>query len=206
MMARIAGRSLWLAIPVGILSVAVVGALVWLAVPMIPVAVAWVGDSLRATAVAADEAADEPSPAEVLAVDGTLDCRDLYPDQLWAELIWHGDVLLSQGTTRPTIAAPELLDALAPTVRLSCSWALGSGGSISSALMSVAADSGPIVEASLAAQGFSCTNDDAGLTCTRSRGSDTESHVLRDGLWLSNVATGWSPDDYSGRLTTFIWP
>lgn len=204
-MARIGGRSLWLAAPVGVLCVIVVGALLYLAAPMVPVAVTWVGDTLRASAVEARQADAKPSPAELVAQEAPLDCRDLYPDTLWAELIWHGDVLLGQGTARPPIASPELGDALAPTVRLTCTWSFPAGDSIVTTIASVGADAAAVAEPALRAQGFDCTAADGTLTCTKTSGPTTESHMLRDGLWLASVGTGWHPDEYDARLNAFVW-
>lgn len=204
-MARIGGRSLWLAVPVGMLCIAVVAALLWLAVPMVPVAVAWVGDSLRTSTGGADEASPAAHPAQELAAGATLDCRDVYPDLLWAQLIWHGDVLLSQSTQPAPIAAPELVDALAPSVLLTCSWRLAEGTSIVSTVAAVSPDAAAIAEPALAAQGFSCATADTALRCTRTQAGGTEEHVLRDGLWLMSVATGWTPDAYGERLAAYVW-
>lgn len=204
-MARTSGRSMWLAVPVGVLCAAVVCALIYLAAPMVPVAAQWVGDTLRASSVEAQQEAATPSPSELLAGETSLDCRDLYPDLLWAELIWHGDVLLGQGQARAPIASPELGDALAPTVRLTCTWRLAGGDSIVTAISSVGADAAAIAEPALRAQGFDCVVSDGALSCTGGSGGTTESHVIRDGLWLASVSTGWAPDAYGSRLAEFVW-
>lgn len=204
-MARIGGRSMWLAVPVGVLCAAVVGALLWLAVPMLPVAVGWVGDTLRASSERAEAAADEPSPAELVASGTTVDCRDLYPDALWSELIWRGDVLLGQGSARPAISTPEVADALGATMRVTCSWRFAAGQSIVSGLASVSPDAAPAAEAALAASGFDCTTAGTAISCGRTADGVTESHVLDGGLWLSTIVDGWAPEAYGTRLAAHVW-
>ncbi|MDN3496145.1 hypothetical protein QL996_09420 [Planococcus sp. APC 4015] len=204
-MARIGGRSLWLAVPVGVLCAAVIGALLWLAIPMVPVSVAWVGDTLRASTERSEAAADEPTPAELVASGTTVDCRDLYPDALWAEMIWHGDVLLGQGVARPAIALPEVGDALGATMRVTCTWRFDDGTSLVSGLASVTPDAAPAAEAAFAAAGFACSQRDAATVCDRSAAGVTEEHVLRDGLWLSTVQNGWAPVGYGPALAGHVW-
>ena len=74
-MARIGGRSLWLAWPVGLLCAGIVGALVWVALPAVPGTVNWIGDTLRAATSAPVAAA--PSPVETAALDRR--CRSGLP-------------------------------------------------------------------------------------------------------------------------------
>ena len=57
-MARIGGRNLWLAWPVGLVCAGVVGALAWLAAPALPATVGFVGDTLR-SATSSPQAAME---------------------------------------------------------------------------------------------------------------------------------------------------
>lgn len=204
-MARIDGRSLWLAVPVGVLCAAVVLALLWLAIPMVPVSVAWVGDTLRTSSEQSEAAADEPTPAELVESGTTVDCRDLYPDALWAEMIWHGDVLLGQGSARPGIAMPDIADALGATMRVTCTWRFGDGTSLVSGLASVTADAAPAAEAAFAAAGFACSQGEGGTVCDRTTAGVTEEHVLRDGLWLSTVQNGWAPAGYGSNLAGHVW-
>ncbi|GAA5034710.1 hypothetical protein ACFQRL_00575 [Microbacterium fluvii] len=202
-MARIGGRSTWIALPAGLLCAGVVGALLWLAAPMVPVTVAWVGDSLRA---ATDRAAQTPADVSSGGIEpgGGIDCRDLYPSDLWTELVWTPQSLLAQTTAAPTTAAEGLADALAPVVERTCTWT-GPAGTITSTLAQVDGDAATVAQATLAAAGFDCATTTDQLACTRSRGAVREDDVMRGGLWLSSVQTGWQPEDYSDRLTRFIW-
>ncbi|MGX1700998.1 hypothetical protein [Microbacterium sp. NPDC055357] len=204
-MARTGGRNLWIAVPSVLACIAVVAGLVWLAAPMVPTAVDWVGDTLRANADAQEDAENQRTPVQLIADGDPLDCRDLYPDQLWAELIWHGDVLLSQNTARPVIAADDLVEALAPTVAVNCAWALGRNESITSTVSVISPDAIGIAQAALSAQGFSCSTAETALECARARGGVREEHIMRDDVWLSIVGTGWRPEDYANRLAAYIW-
>ena len=154
-MARIGGRSLWLAWPVGVLCAGVVGALVWLALPAVPGTVNWIGDTLRAATSAPVAAAPSPVETAALDPDADLDCRTLYPDRLWAELTWGSDVLLDQDRTPPATSITALVDALQPVVRVTCSWR-SADGQIVTTLSRVAADASTIADAALRGQGFDC--------------------------------------------------
>lgn len=205
-MARIGGRSTWIAVPAGILCVAVVGALGWLALPMVPVAGAWVGDALEAAASTPAAAPVEPPVYTTPTGAEARDCRDLYPGPLWIELTWRADVLLAQSTAPPVTSVTTLVDALAPVVRLTCVWSADRSGTIATTLAAVAPDAAPVVEAGLRGQGFACVTADGVLRCSRTQGIVIEEHVLRDGLWLSSVETGWHPEDYGDRLAAQVWP
>lgn len=201
-MARVGGRNTWIAVPVGLICLAVVAALAVVATPMVPVAVAWVGETLRtASTPKAVVAVDDP--ATIVGADGALDCRGLYPDALWAELVWTRDVLLSQSTDAPATTADALVDALAPEVQRTCAWR-SAEGTISTTLSLVGDDAPTLAEVSLKSQGFTCAGGDT-LTCSKTAGRVREEHVLRSGVWLSTVETTWHPDDYSARLAAFVW-
>lgn len=201
-MARIPGRNSWIAVPAGLICAGVVGALVWLSLPMVPVAAAWLGQTART-------ALTQPlvviaAPVEKADVSAILDCHDLYPEGVWAELLWRGDGLLAQATAAPVSAATTVVEALAPDVRLSCSWTYPDGSIIVSTLAVVGKDAAAIAQAGFESAGFTCESDAAGLRCDRSSGAGSEDHVLRDGLWLSSTVTGWHPDDYATRLSGFV--
>lgn len=201
-MARVGGRNSWIAVPASLLCGAVVAALVWLSLPMMPVAVAWAGDTLRAASqnpFAPPADATAPAPAAEAA-----DCRDLYPNALWTQLAWRGGALLDQDGSLPPTAAASVVDALAPTVRLSCAWTFDGGG-ITTTLASVPEDAAATAGPAFASQGFACTTAGALLTCTRTDAGVREEHTIGAGLWLSNVSTGWRPDGLAARLAADIW-
>ena len=204
-MARVGGRNSWLAWPAGIFCAAVVGTLAWLAQPMLPVSVTWVGDTLRAATTPVPPVPVVESVATRAIAPGDIDCRALYPDRLWAELTWTPDVLLSQDSAPPPTEVTTLTDALAPSVRLSCHWRTDDGRTIVSTLAGVAADAGPIADASLRGQGFTCATDADALVCTRTSGDVIEEQTIRGGLWLSSVERAWHPDAYGARLAAHVW-
>ena len=210
-MARANGRNLWIAWPIGVICAAVVAALLYVAQPMIPVVAGWTGSMFyAATHLPGATAADETVAAGIAqgAEPGSLDCRALYPDDLWAELIWTPDVLLSQNLAPPSASVTVLADALAPTVLVTCSWRAAGGISIASTLARVPAEFAEIAGTALREQGFSCTVDTGGgggVACSRARAGVIEEYVVRDGLWLSSVQSSWHPSRYGARLAANVW-
>lgn len=202
-MARIGGRNLWIAVPAGMVCTAVVGALAWLSVPMIPVAIGWVGDTLRSATAPQPSATPARTPAQEAVSGGAVDCRTLYSDDLWNELMWRPGSLLGQSLSPPATAVSAFADAAAPEVVVTCTWRFDSG-SIVTTLSKVDADAVSLAQAALPSAGYSC---DAGeeLVCTRTRGGVLEEHTLRDGLWLASVESQWHPEDYGPRLDRTVW-
>lgn len=204
-MARVGGRNSWIAVPAGVICLAIVGALVWLALPMVPVSIAWVGDTLRRATAPQPTASAVPTPAEQAIADGRIDCRTLYPDDLWNELTWRGGSLLNQTLSPPATTVVSLTEAVSPDVLVACEWRLESGGGIVTTLARVGADATPIAESALRGQGFACEGGGAALVCTRVQGRVVEEHTLRDGLWLASVETTWHPEEYGARLDRNVW-
>lgn len=204
-MARVGGRNSWIAVPAGLVCLAIVGALVWLALPMVPVTIAWAGDTLRRAATPQPAPTSGPTPAEQAIADGGIDCRTLYPDDLWNELAWRGGSLLNQTIAPPATEVVSLTEALAPEVLVTCEWRLASGGGIVTTLSRVDAGARPIAEAALRGQGFACDAGEAALVCTRTQGAVVEEHTLRDGLWLASVQATWHPEGYGARLDRNVW-
>ncbi|WP_243075595.1 hypothetical protein [Microbacterium sp. SS28] len=203
-MARIGGRNLWLAWPAGLACAATVAALVWLAAPAVPGTIVFVGDTLRAATSAPQAIAAQPVGAAALDLSTDVDCRDLYPAMLWGELAWTRDALLDQNHAAPATAVTALVDALQPTVRVTCLWR-GPAGTIVSTLSVVPADAATVADLSLRGQGFTCAAFGSGIACRRESGAVVEEHAVRDGLWLSSVETTWHPEDYGDRLAAFVW-
>ena len=203
-MARIGGRNSWIAVPAGLLCAAVVGALAWLSVPMIPVTFAWVGDTLRQATAAPAEVVPEQTPAQLAAAGGAIDCRALYPDDLWMQMLWSPGALLNQSDAPPATTATAFADAAAAEVLVTCAWR-SDNGVIVTTLAKVDAAIVAIAEPSLAGDGFSCTSADGGVECTRTQGAVREEHTLRDGLWLVSVETDWQPEDYGRRVGVAVW-
>ena len=199
-MARLGGRNTWIAVPAGLACAAVVGALVWLSLPMVPVTVAWAGDMLRNASAPQTAPTVSATPAREAAAGGTFDCRAMYSDSLWNEMTWTGRTILDQTTDPPSTAVTSLTEALAPVVVRTCAWTNNDGGTVVSSLAVVPDDGPGIAEAALRGQGFSCAIGDPGLHCTTATGDTVETHVFRDGLWLSTSELTWHPEDYGSRL------
>lgn len=204
-MARIGGRNSLIAVPVGLMCAAIVVTLAWLSLPIIPVTVAWLGDALRNATTAQQTPVTEETAAELAAAAGSVDCRTLYPDDLWNELTWRAGSLLSQTTAAPATEVTALTDALSPQVLVTCDWRGDGGRRIASTLSRVSTEARTFADAALRGQGFSCEGGDESLVCTRTQGDVVEEHALRGDLWLASSQTGWHPDDYGARLERNIW-
>lgn len=198
-MARVGGRNSWIAVPAGVVCAAIVAGLAFLALPMVPVTVTWIGDTLRRATTAQPPPAPEASVAQQTLDGAAIECRGLYPDDLWNELTWRAGSRLDQSTDAPTTTATSFMAAVTPDVVVTCGWHFAEGGVVTT-LSRVDADVASIAEAALAGQGFSCRTDGGSLTCAREEGGVLEEHTLRDGLWLASTETQWHPEDYAARL------
>lgn len=198
-MARIGGRSLWLAWPVGLLCLAAVGGLGVLAAPGVPVAVAFVGDTLRAaTDTPTAEPAESPTPA--------TECRRLYSQPMWSSLVWSPDALLSQRRTAAS-STPEAVAAAVPTTVVTCHWRGENGRFLETTVSTVSSEGAAAVAATLASQGFACeTAPDATGTavthCARTTDDVEEVHDLRGDRWVSSTLSAWMPDGYAAIVAS----
>lgn len=193
-MARIGGRSLWLAWPVGLLCLAAVAALGILAAPGVPIAVTFVGDTLRAaSAHPAAVAADPAEPAS--------DCRHLYSQPLWSSLVWSPDALLSQRRT-PASSTPEAVAAASATVVVTCHWRGAGGRFVETTVSTVTPEGGAAVKTTLVAQGFTCDDVAETTHCERRTDDLVEVHDLRGDRWVSSTLSGWMPDDYAAIVAS----
>lgn len=193
-MARIGGRSLWLAWPAGLLCAAAVAALVVIATPGVPMAVGFVGDTLRAaTGRHAAVETTPPAPAS--------DCRHLYSQPLWSSLVWSPQALLSQRRTAPA-STPEAVAAAAPTVVITCRWRGEAGRSIETTVSAVTPEGAAAVSTTLAAQGFTCAVAADTTHCERASGELHEVHDLRADRWVSSTLSGWMPDGYAAIVAS----
>lgn len=194
-MARVGGRSAWIAWPVGVLCAAVVAALLVLAAPGLPGAVTFVGDTLRAgsTTPPWTDAPRVPGPATT--------CRDLYTQRMWSELVWSPEALLTQRHTGP-LSTPEAVAAAAPTPVITCHWRGEGGRWLESSVATVSADGAAAVETTLSGQGFACATDADTVHCERTADGVTEVHELRGDRWVSSTFSGWMPDGYTAVVAS----
>ncbi|KAA9107857.1 hypothetical protein [Microbacterium rhizomatis] len=199
-MAGIGGRSMWVAIPVGVLCLAAVGALGWLALPMMPAALGWVGSAVSGQLAAPAPSAD-PEPEDGVPTS----CRGLYNDALWATLSLAPGSTLTPDASAPVTTATTLATALAPQVRFTCTWHGADGVSISTTVADVGTDAGAIAAASLPGEGFGCTDQGARVRCEKTTGDVLETLELGGGLWLSSTLTAWQPAQYSERVASLVW-
>lgn len=202
-MARIAGRSNWVAWPIGVICAGVVVTLAWLSAPMLPSAVEWAGDALRGPT---SRPIAGPASPERNDRTGTAACRALYTRQLWSELTARqgGDPV--QDASLPTISAVSVVAALAPTVRTTCAWTGASTGSIVTTFADVSLDAVAIAQAALSSQGFTCEPAGTGVTCRKRDGEVVEDITVRDGEWLSSRFEAWHPTRYTARVSSQLWP
>lgn len=204
-MARIGGRNSAMAWFVGIVCTAVVAALTVLALPAIPAGVRLVGDMLRGAAspltIAERTGTPRPEPST-----STPICRSFYTEALWGQLTQRvgGDPV--QDTSPPATSAADLIDALTPRVRATCTFTGVNAGRIVTTVSDVGVPSTAVVRAAFEAHGFTCAAEGTGVRCTIENGADAEEQVVRDGVWLSTVFTGWRPGHYTDRVAQQLWP
>jgi hypothetical protein len=194
-MARVGGRSAWIAWPAGLLCAGVVAALFVLAAPGLPGAVTFVGDTLRAgsTTPPWTDAPRVPGPATT--------CRDLYTQPMWSQLVWSPEALLTQRHTGPR-STPEAVAAAAPTPVITCHWRGGSGRWLETSVTTVSDAGARAVSAVLSGQGFVCDADGATEHCERTSGDVVEVHDLRGDRWVSSTFSGWMPDGYAAVVAS----
>jgi len=193
-MARIGGRSLWLAWPAGLLCAAAVAAMAVIAAPGVPLAVGFVGDTLRAaTGRHVVTETTPPAPAS--------DCRHLYSQPLWSSLVWSPQALLSQRHTAPA-STPEAVAAAGPAVVVTCHWRGEAGRSIETTVSTVTPEGASAVVATLTAQGFACSAVADTTHCERAAGDLVEVHDLRADRWVSSTLSGWMPDGYAAIVAS----
>ena len=216
-MAKIGGRSAWLAWPVGVVCLGIVVVLVVMAAPLVPASVFWVGDTLRtgsgnvATGPATAADGDEPLGTDGAGAgdaDGDAaddgGCRQLYPDVLWSELTARTGAPV-QNDSPPATTAASLAAALAPSVERTCVWTATTTGEIVTTVASVPEEASAIAEASLQTQGFTCEEIEQGTYCSRRDGEVAEEHVFNGDIWLASQLTAWHPQNYSQRVAAQLW-
>lgn len=198
--AKVGGRSSWIAWPTALICVGVIGVLLWLAAPGVPAAVSFVGDTLRGASSA--PRADTAGAADV---EPPTECRGLYPDGLWATLTWTPDVLLTPSTAAPA-TSPALTQALAPEVRFTCTWTAAPDLSVVTTLATVPEGAVAIAQATLSSEGFSCEPVGERTRCQRTSGSTLEVHDLQGTDWLATLQTNWLPEGYAEKTAARVFP
>lgn len=194
-MARVGGRSAWIAWPAGVVCAAIVAALLVLAAPGVPGAVTFVGDTLRtgSTTPPYTDAPRVPGPAET--------CRDLYTQPMWSALVWSPEALLNQRRTA-ALSTPEAVGAAAATPVVTCHWRGDGGRWLETSVAIVSAQGAAAVTATLSEQGFACDTAGDTVHCQREAGGVVEVHDLRGDRWVSSTFSGWMPDGYAGVVAS----
>jgi len=198
-MARVGGRNTLFAWGVGLVCAGIVGALVWLAAPLVPAGLAFLED--RTSPPTSEPVAGD---GEEVADAAPSECRDLYSDSLWSSLVWADDSVLTPSEDAPEISAQGFADALAPAVRLTCTWT-SAEGDISTTLASVASDAGAIAKTALPSLGYSCTSVAQRTRCTLDADGRLETIEAGGGVWLSSVLDRWRPARYVDETAERVW-
>ncbi|WOQ69330.1 hypothetical protein RYJ27_11605 [Microbacterium limosum] len=221
-MARIGGRSLWLAWPIGLIAFAVVAGLAWLAYPMTPVVVAWAQGAVAGTLgpgpaptvsvppespAAGEESGGAGEAIEVERAGPPGTCEELYPPSNWQQLTSSAGLALQEGATAPQTAVTDLADALGASVLVSCAWTDASGAATVT-LSRVAPVAATTVAGVLGGAGFECQQVTDGVACAKPAGEDdrAEEHVVRGDLWLATVRTLPGPPVPQDAIESRIWP
>lgn len=202
-MARIGGRNSAMAWIVGLVCAAVVGALVVLAGPAIPTAFQLVGDTLRGQVPhPTSDATRTPPPAAT----STPECQRLYSVALWSELTQRAGGDPVQDTSAPTVSIESLTAALAPQVRVSCTFTGINTGRIVTTVSDVAPGAADVARATLEAGGFGCETFGDGVRCEHESADGIEEQTVRDGIWIASTFSGWHPSQYTERMVRQVWP
>lgn len=202
-MARIGGRNSFMAWVVGLASAAVVAVLLVLAVPAIPAGIQMIGDSLRSSTSApvAQGESTVVAPASTTPL-----CQGLYTEALWAELTQRAGGDPVQDTSAPRVSATSLVTSLAPQVTASCTFTGINTGSIVTTVAKVDAGADRVARSTLEAAGYGCEDYGNGVRCRITTAAGVEDQIVRDGIWLASVFSGWQPDRYTERVALQIWP
>ncbi|MDD7963223.1 hypothetical protein [Microbacterium thalli] len=190
-MSRIGGRNVVFAWVVGVVCIAVVGTLAVLTLPLVTTGMGLLGGSGPAAEATAEG-------------DGPDQCRDLYPEALWGALQYTPGAELTASTDAPATTAGAFVDALAPTVRFTCTWS-SDIGSIATTVAEVGTDAGSIAASALPGQGFSCSDDGQRVLCTRADGDLIETIEAGGGHWVSTFQTAWHPEGYARRVGNAVF-
>ena len=206
-MARIGGRSTWIAVPAGMLCAAVVASLVWLALPMFPVAASWVGDTLRT--------ASAPRPIPAAMPDTRRSCRRRpaarLPRALPRQPVVGAHVARRRAAVADRRPARDVRHLARPTRwrRAPASRARGdsrAGGGIVTTLVGRRGRTPrPSPTPRCAGRDSRAPRPTPRCDCSASQGDVVEEHTVRGGLWLSSMETSWHPADYGARLEAKVW-
>lgn len=202
-MARIGGRNSAMAWVVGLGCAAVVATLTALAVPALPMGMQIVGDTLRAATSAPEAAGTEPPD---LTTTSTPECRALYTEALWSDLTTRAGGDPVQDAAAPPTTVGSLTTALAPQVRVSCTFTGTNTGRIATTESEVSPGAAAIARATLETAGFICAPYGDGIRCEHDVEGGVEEHTVRDGIWLATSFSGWRPDHYTDRIAQQVWP
>jgi hypothetical protein len=177
---------------VGVVCAAVVATLAVLAVPVLPALTGWAMGAFVAEDTAAGEADAAPQ-------ERPLGCRDLHDGPLWATLDLAPGSRLAASTDAPATSAGALVEALAPTVRLTCVWT-ADAGTISTTVADVPPDAAAVAGAALPGMGFTCAEVRDRMRCDRTAEGVVETIEVGGGSWLSTTQNGWHPVGYADRV------
>ncbi|WP_405371609.1 MULTISPECIES: hypothetical protein [unclassified Microbacterium] len=212
-MSRIGGRNAGFAWFVGVVSAAVVVTLAIVAAPLFPAATGWFANAYREVqlTIDPDSVPPRPEPAPAEAEDPEVEqggppteCRDLYDQTLWTSLSASTGSEMVSSQDAPASSATALIDALQPSVAMTCAWTADEG-SLSTTVAAVPTDAGAIAAAVLPEAGFSCDDSTGRVLCTRTDGDLIETIETGGGVWVSTSQQAWHPSSYASRVAEDVW-
>lgn len=188
------GRSPVFAWIVGVVCAAIVATLAVLAVPVLPTLTGW-----AIGAFVADGSDTGEDDADAAAQERPLGCRDLHEGPLWALLDLAPGSRIAASEDPPVTSATALVEALAPTVRLTCTWT-ADAGTVSTTVAEVPPDADAVASAALPGMGFACVEARERTRCDRTADGLIETIEVGGGRWLSTSQTDWHPVGYADRV------
>lgn len=138
------------------------------------------------------------------------DCDALYSDAFKSALAADGAPNTAAGLAyRPT--TDSLLEPLLATPgSLRCSWGDPTSRGLLTTIASIGKTSAANVVTRLESLGAKCYAEFSGTRCVRTMsgtgGPRGESHLLRNGIWISTYWTAFSPDGYTAELAKHVFP
>ncbi len=153
-----------------------------------------------------------PSATETPVAEGLpANCDALYSDAFKTALAADGDPNTAAGLAYQPTTDTLLAPLLATPGSLRCSWGDPTARGLLTTVASIGKTQAANVVTRLESLGAKCYAEFSGTRCVRSMtgsggGPRGESHLLRNGIWISTYWTAFSPDGYTAELAKHVFP
>ncbi|MEZ3159854.1 hypothetical protein AB1K54_04815 [Microbacterium sp. BWT-B31] len=164
-----------------------------------------------ATPAATPAATDEPVAGFVLPTE----CEQIYSASMLSSLQAENPPLNDPGVTMlstQNVDALEILESGIPTLR--CTWGQPGGIGLATNVTAVSADQTAALESGFRNAAFGCAAELGATVCRIEQRSislddvevvQTETQVLREGVWVSTRTINFAPDGYTEDVVATMW-